>query len=367
LPDSPEALPNGQLNRPVIIVAAPRSGSTFLFEMLSKSVGFYTIGGESHGVIEGLAKFNLTSGFLDSNKITADDLDDDTAKELRSRFYAQLRDSENQPLTSNKKPPSSIRFLEKTPKNSLRIGMLNKLYPDALFIYLYRAPIENISSIIDAWQSGRFVTYPRLPGRAKPWSLLLPKKWQNYHHAPVEKLAQFQWMSANQSIVNSLSELPSQRWTAISYSQLMENTANTLDNLCEFCGITTEGINAESGKQQLSIHTLTPPKKNKWHKNATKLAAVLPDLSELLAELKTLFPKFNAADFENEIDPTLLAEQGNRSAEVAGQGKRSAEVESLGSGRAELNQVKTATAIGRNDPCHCQSGKRFKHCHGSLN
>jgi uncharacterized protein YecA (UPF0149 family) len=26
----------------------------------------------------------------------------------------------------------------------------------------------------------------------------------------------------------------------------------------------------------------------------------------------------------------------------------------------------TTKAPGRNDPCHCGSGKKYKHCHGSL-
>src|SRR5207248_425512 len=41
-------------DRPVIIVAAPRSGSTLLFETLAGSPDFFTVGGESHEVIEGI-------------------------------------------------------------------------------------------------------------------------------------------------------------------------------------------------------------------------------------------------------------------------------------------------------------------------
>ena len=28
--------------------------------------------------------------------------------------------------------------------------------------------------------------------------------------------------------------------------------------------------------------------------------------------------------------------------------------------------VRAATKVGRNDPCPCGSGKKFKHCHGKL-
>ena len=65
-------------------------------------------------------------------------------------------------------------MLEKTPKNALRIPFIRKTYPDALFVYLYREPRDNVSSIMEAWRSGRFVMYPDLPGwQGLPWSLLL--------------------------------------------------------------------------------------------------------------------------------------------------------------------------------------------------
>ena len=37
----------------------------------------------------------------------------------------------------------------------------------------------------------------------------------------------------------------------------------------------------------------------------------------------------------------------------------------LGGGRVgETQTVRVAPKIGRNDPCHCGSGKKFKKCHG---
>ena len=53
-------------DRPVIILAAPRSGSTLLFETLAAAKDAWTIGGESHHVIEGLQSLNPNSGLIDS-------------------------------------------------------------------------------------------------------------------------------------------------------------------------------------------------------------------------------------------------------------------------------------------------------------
>jgi len=33
-------------------------------------------------------------------------------------------------------------------------------------------------------------------------------------------------------------------------------------------------------------------------------------------------------------------------------------------GAAPAPQVREAPKVGRNDPCYCGSGRKFKHCHG---
>ena len=182
-----------------------------------------------------------------------------------------------------------LRLLEKTPKNSLRVSLLNKIFPDALFIYLVRNPRENISSIIDAWDSVRFVAYPRLEGRNKPWSLLLPPGWQSYHEAPVEEIAAFQWRSANEAILEELGKLDRNRWTAVSYGQQLESAESTLTRLCEFCDISTDGVidSFGEGRSKYSRYTLSPPSPDKWQRNAAALGRVLPGLADTIELIKT--------------------------------------------------------------------------------
>ncbi len=358
IPEVSLAQYNQLFDRPVIILAAPRSGSTFLFELLSKSEDFYTIGGESHGVIEGISKFNLASGKLVSNVIQAEDLDEDTQLQLLKGFADLLRDSRGNPLPKAQQSTQSVRFLEKTPKNSLRIGMLNKCFPDALFIYLYRDPRENISSIIDAWHSGRFMTYPRLPGRDKPWSLLLPDNWQSQHESSVAETAAFQWQAANKAILQGLDSIEQNRWIALSYSQLLENSEEALKQIARFCQITTKGLDLEQDKKRLSVHTLTPPKKNKWHKNAALIAPLLPQLKPLILQIEEKFPALGKLAQDLKIEPQVVEESRQQ-------------IESqIAAAKEATSQPKLATeakqTIGRNDPCFCHSGKRYKHCHGRL-
>src|ERR1051325_11259376 len=88
-------------------------------------------------------------------------------------------------------------MLEKTPKNSLRIPFLKTMFPDALFIYLYRDPRATMSSMLDAWRSNKFATYPALPGwTGHPWSLLLVPGWRSLIDKPLAEIVAHQWTTA---------------------------------------------------------------------------------------------------------------------------------------------------------------------------
>ena len=45
----------------------------------------------------------------------------------------------------------ALRFLEKTPKNVLRIPFIERIFPDALYVFLWRDPRGNLASIMEAW------------------------------------------------------------------------------------------------------------------------------------------------------------------------------------------------------------------------
>jgi len=139
-------LNNYQFEKPVIIVAAPRSGSTLLFEQLAKSEDFWTIGIESHQFIENIPEFNVTAGKCDSNRLTKENATLENISHLRGSFYQSLRNNNGvmfDPKINHFKP----RFLEKTPKNTLRISLLNEVFPNAKFIHTKRDFADNALSI----------------------------------------------------------------------------------------------------------------------------------------------------------------------------------------------------------------------------
>ena len=258
------------LARPIIIVAAPRSGSTLLFELLARSPSVWTIGGESHQLIESIPRFDPARRNFDSNRLTAEDAGPRAVAALRAGLTAKLRNRDNQP------PPAgtaAVRLLEKTPKNALRVPLLNAVFPDALFIYLFREPHENISSILEAWKSRKFITYPRLPGwQGNPWSLVLIPGWRDLIGKDLGEVAAEQWAVTNRILLDDLEQLPSERWTTVSYNQLVAEPQATAVRLCEFAGIEWDQ-DLKKGQLPHARHTLTPPH---WARSARCRAANRP-------------------------------------------------------------------------------------------
>ena len=331
---------NHCFDRPIIILSAPRSGSTLLFEILSKSRSLWTIGGESHAIIEGHRALNITSRNFDSNALGENDWNNDLHQSLRQGFKEQLRDADGKPYRETDGP---VRFLEKTPKNSLRIDFLNKVFPDALFIYLIREPKENVSSIMQAWRSGRFRTYPMLPGFGGDWSLLLPPRWRELKGKPLESVAAFQWQQANESIMNSLSKLPDEKWHMLSYRDLIDSPYETVSSLTEFCQIPFDDELKKVCGDALphSRYTVSPPAENKWLQNFDAIKKIWPGLQSCIDKMNQQLTKFSLTHLDREW-PDNPAPSVSLPKESA----------------------TSYTGISRNAPCPCGSQKRFKHCHG---
>lgn len=261
-------------DRPVFILAAPRSGSTLLFETLAEAPRVWTVGGESHLLIEGLNSLNPMTGKIDSNRLEADQATDWVIQTLHQRFAQSLQDRDGQEPGSGR----PVRFLEKTPKNALRQPFLDRVFPDALYIWLYRDPRPNISSMMEAWKTRRWVTYPRLRGwRGPAWSLLLPPGWQQLAGKPLAEICAFQWETANRIILDDLETLPDNRWIACDYEEVIASPQSVIRRICSFAGLDIDERLAQrlSGELPLSRYTQSAPDPEKWRRNEAEIEPVL--------------------------------------------------------------------------------------------
>jgi len=261
-----------EFDRPVFIVSSPRSGSTLLFETLAQARGLYTIGRESHALIEGMAALNAGQLGYASNQLPASAATPAVVQELRQRMWAELRDRDGVPPTD-----APVRVLEKTPKNALRVPFLVEVFPQARFVYLYRDPRQTLSSMIEAWQSGRFRTYAGLPGwEGLPWSMLLVPGWRELNGRSLQQIVAAQWEITTQTLLDDLSALPAGRCEVVHYDAFLANPADEVARLCKSLDLTWDRPLGEA--LPLSRYTVSEPATDKWRRHADLIDEVLPAL-----------------------------------------------------------------------------------------
>ncbi|HEV8629638.1 MAG TPA: TIGR03032 family protein [Thermoanaerobaculia bacterium] len=279
--------PPRRFDRPIFIVSSPRAGSSLLFETLARSPGVWTVGGESHALIEAIPALAPAQRRWESNRLVAADATPGVVERLTDAFFLRLQDRQGRRPAAG---AEGLRLLEKTPKNALRVPFLATAFPDALFVYLYRNPRETVGSTLDAWSSGRFVTYPDLPGwQSPPWSLLLVPGWRELAGRPLPEIAARQWSTTTELLLADLEALPPERWCIANYGALVSDPQREVERLCRFLDLPWDQELATP--LPLSRHTLTPPQRGKWRRHAALLAPVFPLTADAAARALELFAR----------------------------------------------------------------------------
>lgn len=274
------------LQRPVFIIAAPRSGSTLLFETLASSDSLVTLGGEAHWLVEDIEALRPGAAGVESNRLEASHMTEQRAENILDSIAGHLRNADDAPVSLR----ADSRLLEKTPKNALRVPFFDRLFPDAIFVFLWRDPRENLSSIIEAWRSGRWKTYNGLDGFDGPWSLLLPPGWREMNGRPLQEIAAFQWSAANTIALDDLAQLAPERWMSVRHAEFVADPAAHISRICRFIGVEVDARLRCRVSQPLPLSrfTQTPPEANKWRRNATLIEPLLPALGGVWRRLQAL-------------------------------------------------------------------------------
>ncbi len=276
-----------EFDRPLFIVSAPRSGSSLLFENLSKFEEIWSIGQESHDIETEISYLHPASHGYESNRLT--EVSVAVAADVRRWFAQRLQNKDKVLYAKMESPPKTVRFLEKTPKNSLRIPFLKKVFPQARFIFLYRDPLENISSLLEFWRSNRFPTYRNLPNWPyKEWYALLPPNWESLKAASLAEITTYQWRAANQTILNDLLNLSKSDYHFVTYKALVEQPRKTFHELSTFAQLTwNEEIDRLfSQPLPLSRMVISRPVTDKWRQHEAEISPYLSSLTGLITQLR---------------------------------------------------------------------------------
>lgn len=257
-----------RFDRPIFIVSTPRSGSTLLYETLEQAPGLYSTGYESHGLIESVRGLAPSAKGWASNRLDVDDATAERAEELAAQFYRNLSDRDGNAARGR------IRMLEKTPKNAVRVPFFNAVWPDAKFIYLYRDVRETLYSMMEAWRSGGFRTYP-LPGwRGPPWSMLLVPGWQRLNGMQLPQIVAHQWAITTDTLISDLEKLDAERIYMVDYATFLASPQQETQRLAAAVGLSWD--RALGDALPLSKTTVSKPSRDKWRRIEPIIDSIWP-------------------------------------------------------------------------------------------
>lgn len=243
-----------------------------MYELLEEAPALFTTGQESHYLIEDIPGLAPQQRGWTSNRLTADDVTPERRQQVNSEFYRQARDREG------RRAAGSVRILEKTPKNALRVPFFDAIWPDAIFVYLYRDVRETLASMMEAWASGAFRTYPGLPGwTGYPWSLLLVPDWRRLIGLPLPEIVAHQWATTTEVLVRDLETIPQDRLRMLTYESLRQSPQSVVQRLA--ASLDLQWDRQLGPDLPLSKTTVSPPRPDKWRRLEAAIDAVQPIVS----------------------------------------------------------------------------------------
>jgi hypothetical protein len=289
-----EATFRDRFDRPIFIVSTPRSGSSLLYETMEQAPSLFSIGDESHWIIEDIPGLAPHQRSWSSNRLTADDVRGEVSEKLAESFYRHLTNREG------KVPGGSVRMLEKTPKNALRIPFLDAIWPDSYFIYLYRDVRQAFYSMWEAWRSGGFVTYPQLPGwRGAPWSLLLVPGWQRMNGMQMPEAVAHQWAITTETMLDDVEKIDPARVIAIDYSTFLAAPQAEIERLAKGVGLSWD--RSLGATLPPSKTTVSAPDPDKWRRIAQVVEAVWPIVEKADRRAREFLQSHGVVVGENEL------------------------------------------------------------------
>ena len=255
-------------------MAPPLSGAPALLEALAHTPGSVALR-QTNSPFEEVPALSPGAREWQDNRLTEADTLTATVNAVRERLAAAVSDKAGE---TDGEPP---RLLHASPKDALRIPFLNRLFPDATFVYLYREPRETLAEMIRAWDSGRFVSYADLPGWDGPaWSLPLVPGWRELKGRDLPEIVVEQWLRMTQILLADLQRLPPERWGVADHSALRSHPADELQRVSEFCQLSWNGeLDAAAANLGEALGPAAAPKLAADQREG--LEALLPRTDEL--------------------------------------------------------------------------------------
>lgn len=238
--------------QPVIIIGAPRSGTNMLRDVLCSLDGFETWPCDEINYV-----WRHGNVFNESDELGPEDASNAVIGFIRNEFEKQAK---------LKNP----RFLvEKTCANSLRIGFVNKVLPEAKYIFIYRNGLDSLISAKKRWKAKldlpyifkkvKFVPLIDLPfyalrylyhrvfkifstdQRLANWGPRLKDMNVVLAEHDLLEVCAIQWRECVEKSLLGLELVSNDRLCTIAYEEFVQFPKENLSKICQFLGSEING------------------------------------------------------------------------------------------------------------------------------
>ena len=304
-----------RIEKPIVILGAPRSGTTLLFSIFSSHPDLWSLYGETEPIIQRYfhpEKFGWKRG----EELAAGDAAGPPAEQLKADLYKKVLNRQlfarntytkvysgyhleklfrkvNQVFISPVFKPETVRVVEKTPKNCLRVPFLEALFPDAFYVFLSRDPRTNIGSLMAGWKTaGRYETH-RVPGGTgiegydgDHWNFNLSSGWKDYaRERRLEEVCAWQYRVANQMALDALDNIPEDRQVSVKYEDLTSRPEEVISLLCSRAGVGYTGGLKSMAEKMPPVNSSSSPDRDKWRKYEKEVGTVLGSVKDVSRRL----------------------------------------------------------------------------------
>jgi len=210
---------------PIFIIAMPCSGGHLVENILGQSRALKKLDSTQKQFLEtqfASAKGQQKEDFLARTHATA---------ELQKNLYPIFKNSDSQ---------SSVFYFDLN--NVLRLELLQKYFPKARYIFVWRDPQDTLNQLISDWQSGSYQrSQLEYKNKIMTWSYPLPTDWQElFEHNLENNLSEkvhFQYQGLSKALQEGFNNITPELKFSIHYEQLRSDPAASIERLCDFCGI----------------------------------------------------------------------------------------------------------------------------------
>lgn len=204
---------NPRLERPILIIGCPRSGTSITADLFATHphVANWSEAGE---IWDPTSYYDPQADHhWDASRVTEED-----AARLHAWFeyYRQRRGKQ--------------RFVNKHPRNSVRIGYIDRIFPDAFFIHVIRDGRAVANSIVNAIESEPFRQEIPFGNFCKP------PNWREFLRDDPSEQAALQWREIVRFLLDRREQL-GDRYHELRYEDLCRDARGTLSSAFSFADL----------------------------------------------------------------------------------------------------------------------------------